>query len=255
MEQTFAAIDKSSPIPASHQIYADLRSRIISGAWKENDLLPSENALVSLYATSRITVRQALAELQKDDYIVKVKGLGSIVKARPLQVVHDFSLPSTLCAKLGQKGISLDTKLINMECRSPLPGINEALKLGSEERLISITQLFLRSGQPIALNDSWIAERNVPDILSKGLVEYDISATLSQSYHLVPVRIENSLESIIATSSDIIQLLDIQPAAPLICVNSVTYLPFDVPLEYSRTIWRSDRVRFHFGMDLKTQNL
>ncbi|MCP1308613.1 trehalose operon repressor [Paenibacillus tyrfis] len=60
-------------------IYHDLVNKIENNDIKANDMLPSENELVSAYETSRETVRKALNLLSQNGYIQKIKGKGSIV--------------------------------------------------------------------------------------------------------------------------------------------------------------------------------
>ncbi len=251
----YRAIDKHSPIPAYYQIYLDLHAHITNEEWQAGDLLPSESSLMEMYTSSRVTVRQALSTLEDAGLIRKEKGRGSVVLTQVKPITHDFSLPSTLCAKLGQKGINLDAELIHLRESPPTANINNVLKLGSNQPLISISRCFIYSGRPVAINDSWIAASNLPGILDEGLIDNHLSITLAQKYDLVPVRISNTLEVVHATSSDILDHLKIPYSTPLMAVSSISYLPYDVPLEFSRTLWLTDRVKFHFEMDSHSQKL
>lgn len=56
-----------------------LRSKIITGIYKEGDMLPSENELVVSEKLSRQTVRQALALLEREGRISRRRGSGSVV--------------------------------------------------------------------------------------------------------------------------------------------------------------------------------
>ncbi|WP_291785386.1 GntR family transcriptional regulator [Cecembia sp.] len=59
-----------------------LKSQIIKGVFKEGDLLPSENELSSVHDMTRTTVRHALQKMEKEGYIIKKKGKGSIVNLK-----------------------------------------------------------------------------------------------------------------------------------------------------------------------------
>ena len=73
-------IDRSSPIPAYQQIANDISKRIAQREWKINDKLPSEQELAQNYGVSRVTIRQAMAQLERDGLIEKVSGKRSICK-------------------------------------------------------------------------------------------------------------------------------------------------------------------------------
>lgn len=72
-------VDRESPLPAYFQIARDLRRRISSGEWKPNDQLPTELELSEQYGVSRMTLRQALNELQKDNLLLRRRGAGTFV--------------------------------------------------------------------------------------------------------------------------------------------------------------------------------
>ena len=47
------------------KIYGDILNRILEGEYKEGERLPTEHALAERFATSRPTVREALARLRE----------------------------------------------------------------------------------------------------------------------------------------------------------------------------------------------
>ncbi|MBN3583110.1 GntR family transcriptional regulator [Algoriphagus aestuarii] len=63
-------------------VQKDLRRSIIEGKYKVGDLLPSENELCSKYGIARMTVRNALSNLESEGLIERQKGKGSIVKLK-----------------------------------------------------------------------------------------------------------------------------------------------------------------------------
>lgn len=58
-----------------------LQSDIASGKYGIGDRIPSENQLTQMYSVSRQTVRQALSILEKNNYIERHHGSGSLVKS------------------------------------------------------------------------------------------------------------------------------------------------------------------------------
>jgi GntR family transcriptional regulator/GntR family frlABCD operon transcriptional regulator len=70
-------------VPQYKQLYEELRQQIISGRYKQGDLLPSENELCARYGITRPTVRHALDALLNEGIIIKRQGKGSIVYGPP----------------------------------------------------------------------------------------------------------------------------------------------------------------------------
>ncbi|MBE3577594.1 MAG: GntR family transcriptional regulator [Limnochordales bacterium] len=69
--------------PLYLRISNTLRRQIASGDFRPGDLLPSEAQLMAEFRVSRHTVRAALAHLERDGLITRVKGRGSVVNFVP----------------------------------------------------------------------------------------------------------------------------------------------------------------------------
>jgi DNA-binding FadR family transcriptional regulator len=78
------------------RIYSDILDSIVEGEFKEGDRLLTEHALAERFATSRPTVREALARLRADGIIVTRRGSGTIVGRRPDPDVRRFAPLETL---------------------------------------------------------------------------------------------------------------------------------------------------------------
>lgn len=66
------------------QIYKDLKEKIESGDYAYQDLLPSENTMVSIYNCSRNTIRRALSKLTEQGYVQPLHGKGVRVIYQPI---------------------------------------------------------------------------------------------------------------------------------------------------------------------------
>ena len=71
-----------SPVPLYTQLKELLRERILDGSYPPHSRMPSESELGKAFDVSRITVRQALGDLQKEGLIFKIHGKGTFV-AKP----------------------------------------------------------------------------------------------------------------------------------------------------------------------------
>ena len=67
------------PTPLYHQLKSILERKIRSQEFKERERFPSEAELCEQFSVSRITVRQALSELQKAGLIYRDRGKGTFV--------------------------------------------------------------------------------------------------------------------------------------------------------------------------------
>ena len=105
-------LDRNSPIPAYYQIELDLKERITKKEWDINDRLPSEAELSAQYDVSRVTIRQALAELEKDGIIKKQRGKGAFVSANPQAFIHDLDYSIISGEKLNHQVFEMHAKVL-----------------------------------------------------------------------------------------------------------------------------------------------
>jgi GntR family transcriptional regulator len=86
---TSAAAPAGVPLTLRAQLRERLRDEILDGRLRGHDRLPSEHQLAQGFGVSRITVRQALADLAAQGLIVKVQGKGAFVASRPVAATFD----------------------------------------------------------------------------------------------------------------------------------------------------------------------
>ena len=81
-----------SGLPASNgpiylQLERVLRTAIHEGRLSGSEALPPERDMAAHYGVSRITVRKALAELEREGLVVRRRGMGTFVAGRPESAV------------------------------------------------------------------------------------------------------------------------------------------------------------------------
>ena len=85
-------IDNKSGTPIYEQIYSQIKSQIISGALKENDMLPSIRGLAKDLRISFITTKRAYEELEKEGFIYTIKAKGCYVAAKNVELLREENL-------------------------------------------------------------------------------------------------------------------------------------------------------------------
>ncbi|MGX8715951.1 MAG: GntR family transcriptional regulator [Lachnospiraceae bacterium] len=85
-------VDNKSGDPIYNQIYNQIRSQIVNGDLKENEMLPSIRALAKELRISFLTTKHAYDELEKEGFIYTVQGKGSFVAARNLELIREENL-------------------------------------------------------------------------------------------------------------------------------------------------------------------
>ena len=85
-------IDNKSGAPIYDQIYSQIKSQIISGALREDDMLPSIRGLAKDLRISFITTKRAYEELEKDGFIYTLPGKGCYVAPKNVELLREENL-------------------------------------------------------------------------------------------------------------------------------------------------------------------
>lgn len=85
-------IDNKSGTPIYDQIYTQIKSQIISGALKPDELLPSIRGLAKDLRISFITTKRAYEELEKEGFIYTLPAKGCYVAPKNVELLREENL-------------------------------------------------------------------------------------------------------------------------------------------------------------------
>jgi len=85
-------IDNKSGAPIYDQIYSQIKSQIINGTLKEDEMLPSIRGLAKDLCISFITTKRAYEELEKDGFIYTLPGKGCYVAPKNIELLREENL-------------------------------------------------------------------------------------------------------------------------------------------------------------------
>ena len=85
-------IDNKSGIPIYDQIYSQIKSQIISGNLREDEMLPSIRSLAKDLRISFITTKRAYDELERDGFIYTVQAKGCYVAHKNTELLREENL-------------------------------------------------------------------------------------------------------------------------------------------------------------------
>lgn len=85
-------IDNKSGTPIYDQIYSQIKSQIISGALKQDELLPSIRGLAKDLRVSFITTKRAYEELEREGFIYTLPAKGCYVAPKNIELLREENL-------------------------------------------------------------------------------------------------------------------------------------------------------------------
>lgn len=154
--------------PLYAQLRDALRADILSGRLRVHDKLPSEHELVQAHGVSRITVRQALADLQREGLITRLQGKGAYVSAphttQPLQRLEGLG------EALSAQGQAVHSQRLSMKRVKASSDVAKALELAPASQVYLLRTLRYVGRLPMSLNES-----HFPLPLGERMVRLDMS--------------------------------------------------------------------------------
>jgi len=172
-------LDRHSFVPLYYQLQEVLKERIESGFWRPEDALPSEPELARAYGVSRVVVRQALAILEDDHQILRVRGRGTFV-ARPKL---DFRAGGLSRLLADERGSDTTIQVLDKRTASVERSIRAALDLTRETDVLRITTLLSVKGVPIAIAYSFFAAQSMGWLVSAAQVGRNLPGSLTLAEH------------------------------------------------------------------------
>lgn len=236
-----------------HEVVSDwLRDRIETGAYIEDDQLPSENQLGKQFGVSRITVRRALQTLEADGLIYRRQGLGSFVKDNRL---HQGLVRLTdFVEDMEAAGITPQSLVIQQGAEEASARVAAALQLEEGTVVYRIDRLRKGDGEPIAFDRTWIPMFYAHLVEKHDLEHTTIYSILEDHYDICVCRGRFRIEAVNAPN-DVAQHLDIPWGRALMMIERTSMTEADQHFYYQQRFYRSDRVAYELELKRgKTKN-
>ena len=236
------AIQKDSPLPLYFQLKELLRQEIESGHWQPGQRIPSEAELCQAFDISRSVVRQALRELEYQGLLYREQGKGTFV-AQPKISESLMQDLSGFYEDMVTKGLTPLTKVLRQEIQPAHKKIANYLQIEPGDRVIVIERLRSVENEPIVLVTTYLPYDICPDLINEDLSTQSLYALLEKKYGLELSHGRRTIEAVAANQYEA-QLLGVEEGAPLVLLDSVSYLRDGRPIEYFHAVHRGDRSRF-----------
>ncbi|HEY8530967.1 MAG TPA: GntR family transcriptional regulator [Limnochorda sp.] len=238
-------IQRDSPIPLYYQIASLLKARIESGEWPPGHRVPSEYELMAQFGVSRHTIRQAMAELEREGLVYRQAGRGTYVRATksryPLTYLRGFT------EQMEERGAVPSSKVLELAKETPEPTVRERLDLPAGEEVWRLRRLRLADGEPMALETMYIPVSVMPDLDRYDLESSSIYRLMERERGLVISGADQTIEAETAAEA-IARLLGIPADSAVLRMKNVTYLSDGRAGCYVDCYFRADRYIFYVSM-------
>ncbi|HOZ58190.1 MAG TPA: GntR family transcriptional regulator [Nakamurella multipartita] len=241
------SLDRSGSTPLYIQLANVLREKIERGEWKPDQKIPSENELNRMYGISRMTARQVLAQLVNEELLFRVQGKGTFVAHRKIGTRSPAYMG--IREQLERMGYETTTKVLSSEVIPADVRVAEHLRISPGSLVYRLSRVRLVEDEPISLHTSFVPKALAQDLDADDLVNRQLCVVLENEHGLRMSRVNESLESTLP-SADEAKLLRIRRTTPLLLLRQEISDPTGQEFEYSRILFRGDKIRLEFQYEL-----
>ena len=238
-------LDRSSPVPLHYQLKLSIVESIESGGYRQGAVLPTEREFERTYGVSRVTVRQALAAVEREGYISRQPGKGTTVVRTKIN--RGLAALTSFSEEMRSRGQQTTSRLLEFGERPAQPAIAEKLAVPPRTRLVYVLRLRLVEDGPIAVSASYLHLPARVSLSADELTEAGSLWSTLESKGLPIIESDKMLEAI-AADAELAGLLDVAVGAPLLSVEGVAYTHQHLALEFHRIVTRADR--YHYSLHL-----
>ncbi|MBI3526087.1 MAG: GntR family transcriptional regulator [Betaproteobacteria bacterium] len=235
-----------SPVPLYTQIKEVLRTRILGGTYKPHQQIPSESEMMNSFGVSRITVRQALGDLQKEGMIFKIHGKGAFVsKPKAFQNIGQLQGFGEAMARMGYETFS---QLVSIKTLAAGRAVGAKLKIKEREQVTELRRVRYLNREPISLDVSYLPKTIGDRLAKEDLAHRDIFLILENDYGLSLGQAELQIEAMLADDS-LARLLKIEEGSPVLRIERLTFTAAGQPLDYEHLFYRGDAFQYRLRIE------
>ncbi len=232
--------DQYSP-PKYFQISRTIIASIQRGELEPGSPVPSENDLIEKYQVSNTTARKVLNELERGNWVIRIKGKGTFV--RDFAVVRAIDRIFGFTRNMLEAGRKPVTRLLGFHLRDEdhTQTIN-GRQITLKGPFCEIERLRLADGIPMMRETRYISLTLCPDIHHRNL-EQSLYNIFQREYgiHLTEI---NQMLSAVLLEGPRLKAFELSKPVPAFRVEGASFCGKNLIVEMEDSVYRGDMYRF-----------
>ncbi|MEY9971416.1 GntR family transcriptional regulator [Lysinibacillus sp. RC46] len=238
-------LNKQSSVPLYIQL-KEVLTEYIEKNMTIGEILPTEKELEKLYTVSRMTVRNAIDELQRSGVVVKQQGRGTFVNNNKMtqDIGTIFSWTEEMAIKQ-KKSLTLETTIQEVE---PSKKLRDSLKLAPDEKVVSIARVRAVENEPVVIMINYLKNKYVPGLEKRGLSSDSLYKDLEEIYNIFLESAEEVITARSATSYEASKLR-VPEGTAVLHVRRTSFIKNKIPVEVVDMVVRGDRYEYFVELE------
>jgi GntR family transcriptional regulator, N-acetylglucosamine utilization regulator len=233
-------LQRQNAIPLYLQIKRLLEREIANGSLAPHSRVPSERELSEQHGISRMTARQALAELIQEGRLYTSAGKGTFV-AEP-KINQSIQSLTSFSEEMRSRGVTPTTRVLRRAIAPASTVVAERLQIPKQAPVVCLERLRLGNAEPMAIEIAFLAFEGMEKLITLDL-EDSLYTLLRNEFNIIPATAIQECEAALARPHER-SLLCLRRGAPVLKIQRTTFDSEQRPFEYVQSAYRGDRYRF-----------
>lgn len=222
------------------QIRDLLREQIEAGVFAPGTPIPSESELSAMHEVSRLTVRSAIEELEREGLVSSIQGKGVFVLGKRIE--RDLNFISGFTRRLREDGSRIKTGIVARYTRPAGILYADIFDVPAESEMHVIRRVVQTEQEPVALEQIYVPLSTLPNIPELNVVDFSMY-DLYRFYGIEVTHATQRLE-IVTLDQNEARLLNIHTKEAVFRFESTTCAGERV-LDYTVTYVRNDLCHYY----------
>lgn len=230
-----------SPIPLYTQVKEIVRHHILDGTYQPHAQLPAESAMSSIFGVSRITIRQALSDLQKEGMIFKIPGKGTFVsKPKAFQQLTQLEGFSEAMSRMGHE---IYNQVVSHKTIPASALVAEHLHISLGDEITEIQRIRHLNRAPLSLEITYLPTAIGERLRKENLATRDIFLILENDFGIALGHADLQIEATLADEK-IAHALQVEQGAAILRLERLTHKADGTPLDFEYLYFRGDAFQY-----------
>ncbi|WP_303968837.1 GntR family transcriptional regulator [Sporosarcina ureae] len=233
----------SEHIPMYIRIAMDIRKKILSGKYLEEEQISTEDEIGVEYGVSRMTARNAITQLVEENLVYRVHGRGTFVSKNKIE--RNLNKVTGFHEDMLSMGLNPSSKVIKFITRLPDAKEQHELKIRKNDKVFEINRIRYIDDVPYGYQELVIPVRLLQDLKKEDIEKSSLYTYMNKLEK--PISYANQHMEV-AIKPEINELIGISENIPFFKIKRVSFLANNEAVELFHSYFRGDK--FSYSLQL-----
>lgn len=243
---TGGKIDKALKIPLYYQLKEILLEEIRQ--LEPDEMMEPESVLIAKYDVSRTTVRQAIAELIRENYLYTIRGKGTFVAKRQDGLRYMNQIES-YDEQVRQSGLVPSTRILEQQIILANKNIAEQMRVQENSGVLHLKRLRYADKIPLCIAESYLPLPECAPLVQKDMENHSLYTALEEDCGKKVVHVHRRIKAGLANAEDS-KILMVDQGTPLLFFTNIATTEDGQVVEYCESRFRVDMIAFTVELNI-----